>query len=500
MAITAALPALLLALLAAQDTAYAAGKAKYSPCSLYDETSFILFSKRVVTPEGVIPAAVLVEDGKIKAVRKVTSASEAAPFLDDSLPILDYSNAVISPGLVDVHVHLNEPGRVEWEGVVTGTEAAAAGGVTTIVEMPLNSMPTVISKDTFQQKLDAVAGKLMVDMGFWGGLVPENANDLQRLEEMLRAGVLGLKSFMSPSGIDDFPATNGDHFKAALPLLAKYGLPLLVHAEVPLPLNGPANGDPRVYKTYEATRPPAWEREAIRQALEAFAGTAPGGPHAGAHLHIVHLSDASSVNLIEEAKAAGTDVTVETCPHYLAFSNKDVPDGDTRFKCAPPIRSSANRKALWKALKAGKVDMLSSDHSPCEPELKLLTTSGDFLKAWGGISGLQLSLPVTWTHGQKYNVTLLEMAQWWSARPAALANLGSKGEISVGKDADFVVWSPETSFKVIPGLMIFHKHKVTPYANDELSGEIVATFVRGQLVYQQGQHADKPCGRILLAP
>ncbi|CAI5993086.1 unnamed protein product [Closterium sp. NIES-65] len=449
-------------------------------CSLHDFKDFVLVSSRVVTPNGVIPAAITVRDGVITAVLEGTAA-ESRP---SGLPVLDYGDAVISPGLVDVHVHLNEPGREEWEGFVTGTRAAAAGGVTALVDMPLNSYPTTTTIEAFAMKYKAAESKIMVDVGFWAGLVPENANDSHQLQRLVDAGVLGFKSFMCPSGINDFPHTNSSHFESALPVLAKAKLPLLIHSEVVLPTpdaSAPAShpssgsdssddssesvssgdaeegaiirpvveseggfddgagstagtepeksdGDPRVYATYEASRPPSMEREAIAHVLRVAQKTAAGQPWEGAKLHIVHLADAHSVPTIQAAKAAGAAVTVETCPHYLAFASSDVPPGDTRFKCAPPIRSDSNRRMLWEALMDGGIDMLSSDHSPSHPSLKNLDT-GNFLTAWGGIAGLQLSLPVTWTHGQAFNMSLMQLARWWSEAPAQLAGLQSKAPV-----------------------------------------------------------------------
>ncbi|CAI7823159.1 unnamed protein product [Closterium sp. NIES-53] len=503
-------------------------------CSLHDFKDFVLVSSRVVTPNGVIPAAITVRDGVITAVLEGTAAGSRP----SGLPVLDYGDAVISPGLVDVHVHLNEPGREEWEGFVTGTRAAAAGGVTALVDMPLNSYPTTTTIEAFAMKYKAAESKIMVDVGFWAGLVPENANDPHQLQRLVDAGVLGFKSFMCPSGINDFPHTNSSHFESALPVLAKAKLPLLIHSEVVLPepdSSAPAShpssssssnsddssevasssdaeegatirpvvgsegsfddgagslggteaeksdGDPRVYATYEASRPPTMEREAIAHVLRVAQKTAVGQPWEGARLHIVHLADGLSVPTIQAAKAAGAAVTVETCPHYLAFGSTDVAPGDTRFKCAPPIRSDSNRRMLWQALMDGGIDMLSSDHSPSHPSLKNLDT-GNFLTAWGGIAGLQLSLPVTWTHGQVFNVSLMQLARWWSEAPAQLAGLHSKGAIAPGKDADLVVWDPQASFTVGVDVQVFHRHAVTPYNSSTLQGRIMGTIITSAVV------------------
>ncbi|CAK9872545.1 unnamed protein product [Sphagnum jensenii] len=472
-------------------------------CSLLPETHFVLYSKRVVTPNGVVPAAVEVEGERIISVVK---RSEAPKQRDGGPRVLDYSNAVIMPGLIDVHVHLNEPGRTEWEGFLTGTQAAAAGGVTALVDMPLNSFPTTTTKDTLLLKLEAAKGKLFVDVGFWGGLVPENVANLTVMDELLNAGALGLKSFMCPSGINDFPHTTAEDIKAALPVLARYGRPMLVHAEVVQPSPeerslqpGEPSENSRLYSRYHGTRPLSWERTAVQQLTEVAKDTAVGGPAEGAHIHVVHLSDPEeSLHLIKEAKAAGSSMSVETSPHYLAFAAEEIPDGETQFKCNPPIRHADYRELLWKALQAGDIDMISTDHSPSAPEMKLLE-EGDFLKAWGGISSLQFVLPVTWTYGASRGITLEQLVKWWSTGPSKLANFPRKGSLEFGKDADIVIWDPEASFILDSNYPIFHKHKqVTPYAGQTLSGKVIATFARGREVFHEGYHAPRPCGTPLL--
>ncbi|MCO5571707.1 hypothetical protein L7F22_025454 [Adiantum nelumboides] len=463
-------------------------------CSLFTESNYVIQSKRIVTHEGIIAGSVEVREGKIVAISMNDVASRR--YL---VPVLNFENAVIMPGLIDVHVHLNEPGREDWEGFETGTRAAAAGGLTTLIDMPLNSQPTTVSKETFEMKVQAAKDKLFVDVGFWGGLTPENAFNNSALTELLEAGALGLKSFMCPSGINDFPMTDKTHLKAALPVLAKFRRPLLVHAEIVQPLDNIdfSLEQRKKYSTYLTTRPSTWEREAVKELVNVARDTAIGGSAEGAHIHIVHLSDSGeSIELIKEGKAKGLSLSVETCPHYLSFSSESIPDGDTRFKCAPPIRTEENKRNLWNALQGGDIDFLSSDHSPAPPELKLLE-NGDFLKAWGGISSLQLVLPVTWTHSKVHDVPLELISQWWSSRPARFAGLENKGSIAIGKDADFVVWDPETSFIVDESLPIYHKHKITPYAGSRLYGRVIATFVRGQMVYREGHHASQACGRPL---
>ncbi|XP_022724872.1 allantoinase isoform X3 [Durio zibethinus] len=385
-------------------------------------------------------------------------------------------------------------------GIISG-----AGGITTLIDMPLNSFPSTISTETLKLKIEAAEKSIYVDVGFWGGLVPENAFNATALEALLNAGVLGLKSFMCPSGIDDFPMTDATHIKAGLSVLAKYKRPLLVHSEIQQDVEShlqveDGGDDPQSYSTYLKTRPPSWEEAAIRELLTVTKDTMIGGPVEGAHLHVVHLSDAiSSLDLIKEAKMRGDSITVETCPHYLAFAAEEIPDGDTRFKCAPPIRDAANKEKLWKALMEGHIDMLSSDHSPTVPELKLLN-DGNFLRAWGGISSIQFVLPVTWSYGRKFGVTLEQLALWWSERPAKLARQYLKGAIAIGNHADIVVWEPEVEFDLDDDHPMYVKNpSISAYLGKRLSGQVLATFVRGNLVYKEGNHAPAACGTPILA-
>ncbi|KAL6573988.1 hypothetical protein OROHE_001530 [Orobanche hederae] len=445
-----------------------------SNCSLIEYRHFWIASKRIVTPSAIISGAVEVKGGKIKSVvegdgwRGKTWTNQ----------VMDYGEAVVMPGLIDVHAHLDDPGRTEWEGFPSGTRAAAAGGITTLIDMPLNSFPSTVSEETLKLKIKAAQKRIFVDVGFWGGLVPENAFNATSLGHLLKAGALGLKSFMCPSGINDFPMTNTSHIKAGLSVLAKYKRPLLVHAEI----KQEATGDlaiaenPRSYSTYLKTRPASWEEAAIRELLTVTKDTRVGGPAEGAHLHIVHLADArSSLKLLKEAKSKGDRITVETCPHYLAFSAEEIRDGDTRFKCAPPIRDAVNKEKLWAALMDGDIDMMSSDHSPSAPELKLFG-EGDFLRAWGGISSLQFVLPVTWSYGHL------------------------KGAIATGFHADIVVWEPEVGFELDDSHPVYVKHpNISAYMGSKLTGKVLATFARGNLVYREGEHAPIACGVPLLA-
>lgn len=472
-----------------------------SDCSLLPYEHYWIYSRRIVTPEGVISGAVEVKGGIIASVA-------TAENLPGSMPgghVVDYGDAVVMPGLIDVHAHLDEPGREEWEGFSSGTKAAVAGGITTLIDMPLNSYPSTVSEETLRLKVEAAHEKIYVDVGFWGGLVPENAFNISALENLLSAGALGLKSFMCPSGINDFPMTNSTHIKEGLSVLARYKRPLLVHAEVVLDsennLEHDTEGsDVRSYATYLKTRPPSWEEAAIRELQEVMHETRVGGLAEGAHVHIVHLSDSrTSLDLIKDAKINGASVSVETCPHYLAFSAEEIIDGDTRFKCAPPIREEANRQKLWDALLEEHIDMLSSDHSPSIPDLKLFK-EGDFLKAWGGISSLQFVLPVTWSYGRKHGITFNQLTKWWSERPSKLAGQNLKGAIISGNHADLVVWEPDVEFELDQNHKTYHKHpSISAYMGKRLSGKVLATFVRGNLVYGDGNHAPRACGVPILA-
>ncbi|KAL8468009.1 hypothetical protein ACS0TY_031308 [Phlomoides rotata] len=470
-------------------------------CSLIQHRHYWIASKRIITPNAIVSGAVEVKRGKIIAVVEGDNWRGNAW----SHQIIDYGEAVVMPGLIDVHAHLDDPGRTEWEGFPSGTRAAAAGGITTLIDMPLNSDPSTISEETLKLKTKAAQGRIFVDVGFWGGLVPENAFNTTALKRLLDAGALGLKSFMCPSGINDFPMTNSSHIKEGLSVLANYKRPLLVHAEVQQDAEGDLEmidnaGNPRSYSTYLKTRPASWEEAAIRELVTVTKNTRTGGPAEGAHLHIVHLADArSSLQLIKEAKNSGDSISVETCPHYLAFSAEEIPDGDTRFKCAPPIRDADNKEQLWAALLDGDIDMLSSDHSPSVPELKLFN-EGDFLKAWGGISSLQFVLPVTWSYGRKYNISFHQLVSLWSEKPAKLAGQDLKGAIAVGNFADIMVWDPEVEFELDDNYPVYLKHpSISAYMGSKLAGKVMATFVRGNLVYQEGEHAPVACGVPILA-
>ena len=396
-----------------------------------------------------------------------------------------FGESVVMPGLVDSHVHVNEPGRTEWEGFRSATRAAAAGGVTTIVDMPLNSIPATTTRAALLAKQEAARGQLFVDCGLWGGVVPGNADELPA---MLAAGVCGFKAFLVPSGVEEFPHVEEAELRRALGVLAPRGVPLLAHAELALPVATPS-GDARRYSTYLETRPASWENEAIRLLIRLGAETE------GA-VHIVHLSSAQALTDLAAARGEGLHVTAETCPHYLTLSAERVPAGRTDFKCSPPIRDEENRERLWTGLGEGVIDMVVSDHSPCSPERKRLET-GDFLAAWGGIASLQLRLPVVWTEARRRGFAIADLARWLCERPAGLAGFGArKGRIEPGFDADLVAWNPEGTFEVRPE-RLHHRHKLTPYAGLRLEGVVEATFVRGARVFDRDSFPSGEAGEIL---
>ncbi|MEM6654784.1 MAG: allantoinase AllB [Planctomycetota bacterium] len=417
----------------------------------------ILSSRRVVTPAGEVAASIAVREGRIVEVGGYDPAA-GEDFGDD------FGDLVLLPGLVDPHVHLNEPGRTEWEGFATGTAAAAAGGVTTLVDMPLNSSPVTTTVAALDAKRAAAAGKLSVDVGFHAGLVPGNG---QHIAPLVAAGVLGVKAFLCHSGIDEFPAATQRELRAAMPLLAERGVPLLAHAELVHPTPPPA--DPRRYADYAASRPPSYERDAIALLIDLCRET-------GCRTHVVHLADAGSLPMLAAARADGLPLTVETCPHYLTFAAEEIADGATEYKCAPPIRDAANREALWQGLADGVIDFIASDHSPCPPAMKH-QDDGRFDLAWGGISSLQLTLPVVWTEASRRGHTLAEVVDWLCHRPAEL--VGVAAGVSQAGPANLVVFDPEAEF-VVRGDALHHRHTVTPYDGRTLRGVVRQTLVRGE--------------------
>lgn len=430
-----------------------------------------LRSKRVVT-DRVGPATIQVEDGRIVRV---------APFDDAPRDVVDYGNLVIMPGLVDSHVHVNEPGRTEWEGFVTATRAAAAGGITTIVDMPLNSIPPTTTVAGLREKVESMRGNLSVDAGLWGGVIPGN---LAELRPMLEQGVLGFKCFLVHSGVDEFPNVDENELRAAAHELAKSGAPLLVHAELPEFLDS-SRREGSDYSTYLASRPPEAEDRAIELLLRISEET-------GARIHVVHLSSANALSTLRLARERPVRLSAETTPHYLHLEAEQIPPGRCEFKCAPPIREHLNRERLWSGLEAGLIDLIVSDHSPCTPHLK----GDDFMKAWGGIASVQFVLPIVWTEAQRRGHLMTHLTRWLCEGPAKLAGLRSKGSIVKGNDADFVVWSPEDSFVVEPSI-IEHRHKVTPYAGERLNGVVHATWLRGERIFESRRHIGEPSGEWL---
>jgi allantoinase len=448
-----------------------------------DESDLIIRSRRVVMPDAISPASVHIRDGVISVLGEWNDVPAQALLVDSG-------DAVVMPGLVDAHVHVNEPGRTEWEGFTTATRAAAAGGVTTLVDMPLNSIPPTTTPDGFAQKLAAARGQCWIDAAFWGGVIPGNTHELKPL---LNAGVRGFKCFLIHSGVDEFPHVTESNLLEAMPELARLNSVLLVHAELPEPIENAAEeltgSNPQDYQTFLKSRPRASENEAIELMIRLCRET-------GARVHIVHHSSSDVLPLLKLAREEGLPLTVETCPHYLTFAAEEIPDGATHFKCCPPVRERENREKLWAALADGVIDMVVSDHSPCTPNLKLMET-GDFLDAWGGIAALQFSLPAIWTELQKRGFGLRELTRWMSAAPAKLAGLDKrKGRLAVGYDADIVIFQPEKEFEVVTEIIEF-KNKLTPYAGMNLRGVVEATYVRGTKVYENGKFSADPVGKLL---
>jgi allantoinase len=440
----------------------------------------IVRSERVVLPDGMRPASIHIEDGRIVSIGDHSDRPAG-------IREIDAGTDVVLPGLVDTHVHINDPGRADWEGFETATRAAAAGGITTLVDMPLNSIPPTTTVDGLDAKRRAAGGRCHVDVGFWGGVVPGNAADL---EPLARAGVLGFKCFLSPSGVDEFSHVSEWDLRKAMPLLAPLGLPLLAHAEWPGLLSEPdSRADPRRYSTWLASRPPAAETAAIELLARL-------SHHTGARVHVVHLASADALPAIAAARAAGVPITVETCPHYLTFCAEEIADGATPFKCAPPIREREQRERLWQALDAGAIDLVATDHSPAPPALKHIA-DGDFVEAWGGIASLQVALPVMWTGAAQRGLPVERLARWMSAGPARLAGLGGvKGAIAAGHDADLAIFDPDARCTV-DAASLYHRHAVTPYDGARLRGGVKTTLLRGEIAFDDGECRGPASGRLI---
>ncbi len=449
-----------------------------------------LRSRRVVTPGGVVDGAVVVDGERIVAVK-------AAAELDAGTPVEDLGDVALLPGLVDAHTHINEPGRTEWEGFWTATRAAAAGGFTTVVDMPLNCLPETTNVAALEVKREAARGRCLVDYALWGGAVDGNQKEL---EPLALAGVPGFKSFLIYPGCDGFTAIDRENLEAALPHIAATGLPLLVHAELEGQINSvverlnASGADWRRYATYVASRPDEAEMEAIAMLLEMC-------ERQRFRLHVVHLSTAKAVPMLREAKRRGLAVTVETCPHYLHCAAEEIADGATLFKCAPPIRSAENRELLWEALREGVIDLVATDHSPCPPEMKRLeahgpgTEAGRFDEAWGGIASLSTALPVVWTEAERRGFGLRDVAEWMSAAPARLAGLSAEvGSIEAGKHANLVAFDTEAMFTVTAE-RLHYRHKISPYMGETLRGVVRSTWLRGERVWDGDVFSDTVRGR-----
>ena len=435
-------------------------------------------SSRVVTPEGLRPAAVIVEQGRIETVCAPGDAPREAV-------LHQFGDLVILPGLVDSHVHINEPGRTEWEGFATATRAAAAGGYTTLVDMPLNCLPETATVAALAEKRQAAAGQCRVDWAAWGGLTDHN---IEHIESLAATGVAGFKCFLVDPGIVPGLAMIGpQRLEAAAPALARSGLPLLVHAELAEHLYSGGDADDwQRYATYLRSRPDEAELAAIRMLIRLCRKYL-------FRLHIVHLATELALEDLAAARAEGLPITVETCPHYLHFTAEEIPDGETLFKCAPPIRSRANREGLWQGLRDGVIDLIATDHSPCPPAMK----QGNFRQSWGGIAGLSVAASVIWTEMSQRSLPLVDLARWMSAEPAKLAGLQNrKGAIAVGYDADLVIFDPDAKFTLTKE-DLHYRHPVSPYLGETLQGKIQATFVRGTAVYEQASFPGSPIGKEL---
>lgn len=444
-------------------------------------TNLIIRGRQVVLPSGIAPAAIHIAGETIAAVTDYDTVPAGCELIQA------YDDSIVMPGLVDTHVHVNEPGRTEWEGFATATRAAAAGGTTTLIDMPLNSIPPTTTVEGFEQKLNAAREQCYVDVGFWGGVIPGNTDEL---EPLFAAGVVGFKCFLVHSGVDEFPNVTEADLRKAMPVLTKLGAVLIVHAEVPGPIE--EHGTPasaKDYETFLSTRPRAAENQAIEMMIRLSREYA-------TRVHIVHHSSADALPALRTAKQSGVQITAETCPHYLAIAAEDVADGATEFKCCPPIRERENREQLWNALQDETINMIVSDHSPCPPDMKLRDT-GDFISAWGGISSLQLRLPIVWTEARRRGFSAVDLARWLCAAPAALVGLQNrKGTLAADYDADVVIWDPSKSFRV-EGEKLHHRHKLTPYEGRELSGFVERTYLRGKQIYVAGGITELPLGELI---
>lgn len=436
-----------------------------------------IYSNRCWIDNKFQPATISFENGIITAIHsnKLKDAE-------------DTGDNIIMPGVIDAHVHINEPGRTDWEGFDTATKAAAAGGTTTVVDMPLNSSPVTISSEAFNQKLTASKNKLHINCGFYGGLIPGNANNL---EELIKAGVLGIKCFLVHSGIDDFPNVTRKDLEEAMPILAQYNIPLLAHCElIKEELITDFSDNPTSYQHYLASRPKKWENDAVDLMIEL-------SEKYNCSIHIVHVSSAEALGSIEKAKQKGLKVTAETCAQYIYFNAETIPDAECAYKCAPPIREKANNDLLKAALKNGVLDFITTDHSPATPSIKELQ-SGNLLKAWGGIAGIQFLLSASWS-ALKETISLEKFIPLVTEHPAKFLKAGGrKGKIAVGFDADLVCWNPEEKFTVSKDDILF-RHKISPYIGKELYGTVKETIVNGQMVFREGEVVEFKIGKTIIS-
>ncbi len=441
-------------------------------------TNFLIYSKRCFINNELIEATLHIKDKKIHSIFKGYNRLKTYPFFN-------YQNLIIMPGIIDAHVHINEPGRDYWEGFHTATKAAACGGVTTLIDMPLNANPVTTTVEAFKIKQKATRDKLHVNCGFYGGVVPSNSKDI---EGLLNEGVFGIKGFLSHSGIEEFPNVSKAHLETIAPILKKHDIPLLLHCEledkdVPTVIN------PKSYQEYLDSRPQHWETSAIELALQIQ-------QRFDIKVHIVHLSASEGIDIIKERKQTTNKLTVETCPHYLYFNSENIPDASTLHKCAPPIRTKHNNDLLWRYLLNDGFDFLASDHSPAPPKIKQLE-SGDFFKAWGGISGLQFTLPILFTEGQKRGLSLEKLIPLLTKKPARFLGLNNrKGELKNGFDADITIWDDVKD--TITENNIEHKHKATPYLGQKIKGKIIHVFVNGCQVVKDSKMISEGKGTLLL--
>lgn len=444
--------------------------------------SLIIYSRRVLIGDTLQEASLFIQDGCINDIK--LGKHDIAGWTYN-----DFGDSVVFPGVIDAHIHINEPGRTSWEGFHTATQAAAGGGITTLIDMPLNSSPVTIDPISFKKKVEASHNQRHVHCGFWGGLVPANAQDLSSI---LDTGILGIKAFLTHSGIEEFPNVSLQDLRFAMPQIAEARIPLLVHCELDQDHAGIDihKNNPQNFQSFVDSRPPSWENEAVRQMINLCRDYK-------CPVHIVHLSSAEVLPDILKAKDDGLALTVETCPHYLFFNSDSIPDADTRFKCTPPIRDKKNNDLLWQALESGLIDFVSTDHSPAPSSLKE-SESGNLFKAWGGIVGGQFLLSATWTIAKERGISLSQLANWLCKKPAQFIGYSqSKGKIKKGFDADLLVWNPDKSYKITENLL-FHKQTYSPYVGSEVFGDIIATYCKGEPVFINGQFDQLKRGDLLI--